>query len=481
MNAKYCLLSLLWLLMLGTTGRAQDECLTDFYWLVDKIEKDYPGYRLKSAAREGELAALKRDLTQRIQQRPDSCATYLARYVSWFGDHHLSLSRSRPATVGSAAVAEEAPPVEDLSTLVTVPQSLEGVWRGFGGDIGILKATESTYKVVSVSLKNRVAGQLLYHIHYDAQRGYEIREGTEARPVTLKLAGQVLEMAGVGYFVKTTGDDFRDKILLYTYLPEYTSGLNTFALALPLSETTFYLRIPSFADETAATLYEKNKRAILERPNLILDIRNNGGGQDENYAVLSDLLYTQPVEVAGVEWYASEGNIAYWEYLLAENLLKPGKEAVTKVFVERMKQRVGGYVLHPEDGHDSVLRKDSVFTYPRRIGILINRHNASSAEQFLLEAMESKKVILFGDENTSGTLDYSNCLFLDLPSGAYRLLFPFTRSRRLPERPIDETGIAPDVHIPLEGTYQLYDRLDSWIYFVKNYLELLPQHEAAQK
>jgi len=47
-----------------------------------------------------------------------------------------------------------------------------------------------------------------------------------------------------------------------------------------------------------------------------------------------------------------------------------------------------------------------------------------------------------------------------------------TRSQRLPENPIDNIGIKPDVIIPFHDTEQLYDKLDIWVYFVKNYLEL---------
>jgi hypothetical protein len=48
-----------------------------------------------------------------------------------------------------------------------------------------------------------------------------------------------------------------------------------------------------------------------------------------------------------------------------------------------------------------------------------------------------------------------------------------TRSRRLPDNPIDNIGIAPDViTIPYPSTEQLFDRLDQWVYFVKKYLEL---------
>jgi C-terminal processing protease CtpA/Prc len=48
-----------------------------------------------------------------------------------------------------------------------------------------------------------------------------------------------------------------------------------------------------------------------------------------------------------------------------------------------------------------------------------------------------------------------------------------TRSGRLPEKAIDNIGISPDVNIPYPKTKQLYDRIDDWVYYVKNYLEML--------
>lgn len=136
-----------------------------------------------------------------------------------------------------------------------------------------------------------------------------------------------------------------------------------------------------------------------------------------------------------------------------------------------MKDKVGGFVIHPFHEGDTKIERDTVYSYPKNVGIIINSGNASSAEQFLLTAKNSSKVILFGNENTAGVYDYSNITPKELPSGKYKLWLPATRSRRLPDHPIDNIGIAPDIHIPLEPTLQLFDRLDDWVYFVKNYLE----------
>ena len=69
------------------------------------------------------------------------------------------------------------------------------------------------------------------------------------------------------------------------------------------------------------------------------------------------------------------------------------------------------------------------------------------------------------------SLDYSNASPVNFPSNKYELYNPISRSRRLPQNPIDNIGIPPDVIIPYPSTIQLYDRLDQWDYFVKEYLE----------
>ncbi|MEI6886360.1 MAG: hypothetical protein WCO02_17860, partial [Bacteroidota bacterium] len=89
----------------------------------------------------------------------------------------------------------------------------------------------------------------------------------------------------------------------------------------------------------------------------------------------------------------------------------------------------------------------------------------------LLDAKPSSKVTLFGNQNTAGVLDYSNAVEVDLPSGKYYMRYPMTRSRRLPDNPIDNVGISPDVMIPYPATEQLLDKQDIWVEFVKDWLE----------
>jgi len=292
--------------------------------------------------------------------------------------------------------------------------------------------------------------------------------------MSLRMDKRILEQQYWTRFVRKSDSELSDQALLFSYIPEFPNGRNTYPLAISLNDSTFYFRATSFIDEATEISVEKHWAEIMARPNLIIDIRNNGGGQDDYYQVLSDLVYTQPFESKGVEWYATADNIKLYEDALKNGDIENGEEGMewTNALLAEMKKNEGGFVEHPLMGKDEIVTKDTVYPYPKRVGIIINDGDASSAEQFLLEAKNSKKVILFGNCSTAGVLDYSNIVPEKFPSGKYELNYPMTRSRRLPENPIDNIGIAPDVIIPYPATEQLFDRLDQWVYFVKAYLEL---------
>lgn len=95
-------------------------------------------------------------------------------------------------------------------------------------------------------------------------------------------------------------------------------------------------------------------------------------------------------------------------------------------------------------GADGIVKLDAVLSNPRRIAILINKDCGSSAEEFLLRAKESKKVVLLG-QPTSGTLDYSNLIPGKFPCDVYNISYPFTRTRR--SFLVDKEKIQPNVYL----------------------------------
>lgn len=94
--------------------------------------------------------------------------------------------------------------------------------------------------------------------------------------------------------------------------------------------------------------------------------------------------------------------------------------------------------------------------------ILVNRRTASSGEAFVLDAKQSKKVKILGTP-TYGAIDYGTACFFDFGCGNYKLMMPTWRSMRLPEYPIDNIGIQPDIYIDKS--------VKDWVKFAVDFME----------
>ena len=295
----------------------------------------------------------------------------------------------------------------------------------------------------------------------------------------LRLNRKILEIHHSNHrFTRKSNDDIYDQAVTYTFIPSCPNDRNNYEMASVLDDSTFFIRIPSFDRSSKEVIEETLSRYrddIRRCPYFIIDLRGNRGGRSSAYEALLPLLYTHPFVLKGVEWYASAGNIEDFETALKEGDIVGGEEGIawTKALIREMKKHRGGFVIHPYDqGESDTVVYDTVYAYPRRVGILIDKSNASAAERFLLFAKNSAKVTLFGNEHTAGILDYSNAVPHTLPSGRYELVLPMTRSLDLPDHPIDNIGIAPDCRIPFPRPTDLYDKLDLWVYFVRNYFQM---------
>lgn len=485
------ILFLLFVLNFGCTTclKAQsNDCLKDFDYLIHKIKVDYPGYHDKVTPETShELQLLEEGLRTKIIQYPDSCGKCLRRYAAWFKDNHLRVGRIWPAEDTAELKKNDRKHLNinevKLKDLQSINSSPEGIWHSVRGDIAIIKDSNSeSYTGVSISYSQYEKNQIGFTLSGFKDGEYNMVSFpgyNDYYPVkgkaSLMLNDRILELHDDTRLVRKTYSSTFDDALWLSYIPVFPNGSNIYYVSLIISDSTFYIRIPSFANDRGEKLVRKYWSEITSTPNLIIDIRNNPGGQDENYQLLADLLYTNPYKSKGVEWYSTKNNIKMYEDAIKNGDIRNGEEGLrwTNSLLNEMKKNIGGFVIHPMMGADNTVKNDTIYPYPKRIGIIINDGNASSAEQFLLTAKESSKVILFGNCNTAGVLDYSNAISENFPSNKYELTFPMSRSRRLPDNPIDNIGVPPDIIIPYPASNQLFDRLDQWVYFVKNYLEIL--------
>ena len=235
-----------------------------------------------------------------------------------------------------------------------------------------------------------------------------------------------------------------------------------------LNETTLYLRIPSF-DHNFKEIIDQviidNRDKILSTKNLIIDLRNNGGGSDPSYSELLPLLYTNPIRQTGVEFLSTPHNNQrfldfatnpeYREFFDDETLQQ------FKEYYDTLQGRLGEFVNLV--GDIKTVQFDTVYAYPKNIGIIINGGCGSTTEQFLLDAKQSKKVKLFGT-TTFGALDISNMHSAESPCGEFQLWYGLSRSLRIPDMVIDDIGLQPDFY--LDKTIPQH----KWVEFVNDVL-----------
>lgn len=215
-----------------------------------------------------------------------------------------------------------------------------------------------------------------------------------------------------------------------------------------LSTSTLLIRLPSFEWNEKGiidSLIKANHRLLSATPNWIIDVRNNSGGTDYAFSNLLPFVYTTPVKTYPDEFRSSKGNISILEENLKNDEIAASAKEFTSRLIRLMKEKPKGFVNpYGKKYFESAL--DTVYQYPKKVAILINRNSASSTESFLLTVRQSSKVRVYG-ENSAGVLDYANANFFDFPDKNFNLVIPISRSSRLPDHPIDNIGITPDVKI----------------------------------
>jgi C-terminal processing protease CtpA/Prc len=317
---------------------------------------------------------------------------------------------------------------------------------------GIYTNTDSTYTIAIVQRKN----------NYRDYAGVIVWSATDMwKPGQVKLE---LRSAGINKY--TTIMYYRDhsaRAHTFTYDGKCLGDewirdnqRKAYAASLPKSENTnakqindhtLYLRIPSFGADVARevdSVMKASESLLRTLPNLVIDLRGNGGGSDFSYNPITPWLYTNPIIRVGSEVKSTKDNISAWRKMVLDdpNIPEEVKEE-TRPLVEEMERNIGRNV---SSGEDDTTIMDKVEPNPKKVVVLIDGGCASSAEQFLLMAKQSKKVTIMG-QHTAGILDYGNMrLSATSPCNDITLFYATTRSRRIDKgEGIDNKGIQPNV------------------------------------
>lgn len=462
------------LLLLCFNGICQScDCLTNIKNLVQKVEINYAGFNDKVTAQNRAQYQLLTDSIKKaaVGAELSFCLVLMRRWLAFFRDLHMDISLS-PDSSNSEVIRQLFHNTEkiqvseqDLLNYLNANKrsldSLEGIWEDDPGlyRIGIMRnKKEGKNDFIGFVLKADslfwMPGQVKMKVRknkgkYKVLSYFNRDHVLSAPPIFVTKAAFQMD-ASVGWrriYPGVEGVKRRGKI--------HDPLTPSFKI---LDKNSCLLVIPSFGfayKDDIDSLINHNDAVIKSSKHFILDLRNNLGGVVLGFEKLLPLMYTNPIITKGTSVLTSDDNIKSYENIQDDPNLYDSMKAIFRKDVAEMKAHRGMlYNIWPDD----TIKFNTVLEYPKRISIIINEHCASSTEYLLLKARQSSKVKIYG-KHSMGAIDYADVALLKLPCPLFQLHNPTSRSNRLPEQPLDNIGLQPDVEIP--------DNTADWVEFVR--------------
>lgn len=391
------------------------------------------------------------------------CILMIGEWLKFFRDHHLAMyfdsDATLPKTEVSATQTEKikvnAAKVKQAKLNIQ-PLQLEGIYqtRDSSYRIAIIKDKQVYRDYIGVILSSNgpewKAGDVKLEMKDEGNKIFKVVfYNRQHVPLFDRLSFSVENgLKHYGWFKENVALQSQPSTFRNTDLTADHQSQVSFK---QIDSNTAYMRIKSFSVSKYRlidSIVKANEFVIRTLPYLIIDIRDNGGGGDISYKTLRPLLYTGPIHTIGSDFLVTETNLENFEREIKMANLPHAEE---EMYIDKLQlARVSRQRYYPFV-NDTTETLDTQWSFPKKVGIIINEWVASAAEQFLLEAKQSTKVSIYGT-NTRGVLDYSNMVSKPFPCLSGVLGYPTTRSRRIEiGQGIDRSGIKPDIEIDLNA------------------------------
>ena len=451
------------ILVISSSSFSQDNCNCEqsLSLLIKKMESEYPGFKEKTTD-----TIMYRDFKDRLIIKSENikdsdCSDLLKNYLSYFRDPHVYLIQTNETQDSQADKPSETTvdiTLDDFYKQISKSNDeLEGIWKSSSYKVGVIKiSNEYQGFIIEASNNNWKANEIKFRLMEDGKGNYYMGDHSVVEDTYEQFDECILYFKNYNIsFIKElpvpklSEDEIRLKLdkLIGFYFTK-------------LTDRTSLLCISSFEDpyvERIEKMVSDNQQAIENCENLIIDIRNNLGGTYDAYDEILPYILTNNIRGVGQEFLVTQTLIDDVESWFDD---EAGKEEARR-WISMFEGNIGKFVN--TDTSDVYISEIKIAEHsPKQIAILVNKRTASSGEAFVLEGKQSKKVKIFGVP-TYGALDYGSASLFDFGCPNYKLQMPTWRAMRLPDYPIDNIGIQPDIYLDKS--------VKDWIQFTVEYLE----------
>jgi hypothetical protein len=463
------------ILAISFSSIAQNECNCEkaLIHLIDKVESDYPGFKEKTTY-PLIYSNFKQGLKSKSQNIEEKdCLELLRTYLKYFKDGHIHLTKSNEEAEESAQT-EEKDTKSSLKLDINLKKfqkhisitsdELEGVWKSGSYKVGIIKK-DNDYQAFIIESGNKSwkQNEVKFSLMKDGTANYFMGDHSLREDSYELFDGAILS------FKKT-------KSVFLKELPKPTLTENEIQQRLneiegfyfkKLNEETVLFGISSFEYtnvERIEKLIEDNIQLIESCKNLIIDVRDNSGGTDKAYEKLLPYICTNSIRSLGTAYLVTptliDGLQSWLDQTPDEEQYMSDKKMVTG-WIKLFKDHMGEFV-DPDSTDVYITEVELAEHSPEQVIILANKNTASSGEAFLFRMKQSKKVKILGTPSY-GALDYASARYFEFGCDNYQLLLPSWRAKRLPDYPIDNIGVQPDIYLD--------QSVEDWVQFAVDYLE----------
>ncbi|PZF71641.1 S41 family peptidase [Taibaiella soli] len=453
-------------LLLPILSSAQScDCSAQFQFIKTYFETNNPSFQTikKDPNQYKKYEAAVQKTERKIAKEPANanCTFALEDYVSLLHDHHSSVEQN-PGAMHRAKMHSEAEldsfkkstfyqsfeklAVDTTKLLESLAQKdvsdIEGLYLNHETTVGIYKTGKNKYKGVVLRTKTKFLelGQVMFELKRISEDRYQVTYNLGLLGFSVRSHAKTMTIndGHIYYYgYSKSGKHFEEKKPF-----EFKS----------LNDSTNYMRISTFNGALTMqldTFYEAHDAVIRSKPNLIIDLRDNGGGADRCFVPLVHYLYTGPIMSDTVDIWVTPENIRRYQEILEEqqqNKDKYGNAATTMgARLEQMKRAPSNSFILMDEKAPEPWTIDSIYTNPKKVVLLYNKGTASSGEAFIWYAMQSKKVITAG-ENSGGYMGFGNVMESFSPCDLYKIYNTTTRYRNFSH--YEYVGIEPQHKIP---------------------------------